>query len=161
MKSRSVHIVSNLINKEINNNNLLVAFSGGQDSITLLILLFMIQCQNSLKLNILWNHHLWHQDSFFITQHVSRLGFLLKLPVHNAIATSTVKSELQARQWRLKTALRLQNFYQYDHIVQAHSGTDKIETLLLNLFKGTGNTCPFYETDFVLDYSQTQKRKLQ
>ena len=45
--------------------------------------------------------------------------------------------------------------------MQAHSGTDKIETLLLNLFRGTGNTSPFHSTNFLLNVSQTQKRKIK
>ena len=160
MKSRSVNIV-NLISKQFNKKHLLVSFSGGQDSITLLILLAIIQSQNSLNLNILWNNHLWHKDSFFIARHVLKLSCLLKLTAHNVITTTSVKTELQARQWRSKASRRLQMFYKYHNIVQAHSGTDKIETLLLNLFRGTGNTCPFYSTDFLLNFSQNQKRTIK
>ena len=140
--------------------NLLIMFSGGQDSITLLVLLFGIQSQNLLKLNLLWNHHLWHKDSFFITRHVLKLSFLFKISTHNAIALAPVKTELGARQWRLKVSRRLSNFYKYQGIMQAHSGTDKIETLLLNLFRGTSNTSPFHSTDFSFIFPQAQKRKL-
>ena len=147
-------------NSNKNHKNLLITFSGGQDSITLLVLLFGIQSQNLLKLNALWNHHLWHKDSFFITRHILNLSFLFKISTHSAIATRSVKTEIQARQWRLKVSRRLSNFYKYQNVMQAHSGTDKIETLLLNLFRGTGNTSPFHSTDFSLNFSQTQKRKL-
>ena len=143
-----------------NHKSLLITFSGGQDSVALLVLLFGIQSQNLLKLNILWNHHLWHKDSFFITRHILKLSFLFKISAHSAIATSSVKTEIQARQWRLKVSRRLSNFYKYQNVMQAHSGTDKIETLLLNLFRGTGNTSPFHSTNFSLNFSQTQKRKL-
>lgn len=269
-----------------NNKNFLITFSGGQDSITLLVLLFGIQSQNLLKLNLLWNHHLWHKDSFFITRHIFKLSFLFKTTAHNAIYLSTnqsqrfrfasyaliwqcfitkklgsktaaveqdsssalksmvfpsmrkaklfprsairtsfylqsnkssickteapsssrasacgilqttsgkprvealplvvrrmpqvdqtckgtalrskvaatsIKSELQARQWRLRTSRRLKDFYRYETVMQAHSGTDKIETLLLNLFRGTGNISPFYLSDFRSYLSQTEKRRL-
>ena len=143
-----------------NNKDLLISFSAGQDSVTLLILLFGIQSQSSLKLNLLWNHHLWHKDSFFITRHVLKLSFLFKTSSHSVIAIAPVKTELQARQWRLKAARRLSNFYKYQNVMQAHSGTDKIETLLLNLFRGTGNISPFHSSDFPFNFSQAQKRKL-
>ena len=147
-------------NKQNNNKNLLIAFSGGQDSVSLLVLLFGIQSQNSIKLNLLWNHHLWHKDSFFITRHILKLSFLFKISIHSAIAINPVKTELQARQWRLKVSRRLETFYKYQSVIKAHSGTDKTETLLLNLFRGTGNISPFYSTHFSLNFSQTQKRKL-
>ena len=184
MKPRSVNLI-NLISKECdrlivdyenysfyqydlalvkklqgNNKNLLITFSGGQDSITLLVLLFGIQSQNLFKLNLLWNHHLWHKDSFFITRHILKLSFLFKITTHSAIATTSVKTELQARHWRLRASRRIKDFYKYEKVMQAHSSTDKIETLLLNLFRGTGNTSPFHSTDFKSCLSQTQKRKL-
>ena len=152
--------LSNQRSKQKNNKNLLVSFSGGQDSVTLLVLLFGIQSQNSLKLNILFFHHLWHKDSFFVTRHIFKLSLLFKISIHNAVAITPVKTELQARQWRLKLSRRLESFYKYQRVIQAHSGTDKIETLLLNLFRGTGNISPFYSTNFSLNFSQTQKRKL-
>ena len=147
-------------NKQKKNKNLLIAFSGGQDSVSLLVLLFGIQSQNSIKLNLLWNHHLWHKDSFFITRHILKLSFLFKISIHSAIAIRSVKTELQARQWRLKISRRLETFYKYQSIIKAHSGTDRTETLLLNLFRGTGNISPFYSTHFSLNFSQTQKRRL-
>ena len=152
--------LSNQGNKQKNNKNLLVSFSGGQDSVTLLVLLFGIQSQNLLKLNILFFHHLWHKDSFFVTRHIFKLSLLFKISIHNAVAITPVKTELQARQWRLKLSRRLESFYKYQKVIQAHSGTDKIETLLLNLFRGTGNISPFCSTNFSLNFSQTQKRKL-
>ena len=143
-----------------NNKDVLISFSAGQDSVALLVLLFGIQSQSSLKLNLLWNHHLWHKDSFFVTRHVLKLSFLFKTSSHSAIAIGPVKTELQARQWRLKASRRLSNFYKYQNVMQAHSGTDKIETLLLNLFRGTGNISPFHSSNFSFNFSQAQKRKL-
>ena len=161
MKSRNINF-TNLISKQFSNENLLIAFSGGQDSISLLFLLFIIQSQNSLNLNLLWNNHLWHKDSFFINRHVLKLSFLFKIAGHSVVVTkiNSVNTELKARQWRLKSSRRLESFYDCQRIVQAHSGTDKIETLLLNLFRGTGNTSPFYLTDFPLPSSHRQKRKV-
>ena len=159
MKSRNINL-TNLVSKQFSDENLLISFSGGQDSISLLVLLFIIQSQNSLNLNLLWNNHLWHKDSFFISRHVLKLSFLFKIAGHNTVTASSVKTELKARHWRLKSSRRLESFYNCQRIVQAHSGTDKIETLLLNLFRGTGNTSPFYLTDYFLSSSQKQKRKL-
>ena len=159
MKFRNTNFI-NLTSKQFSNENLLIAFSGGQDSISLLVLLFIIHSQNCLTLNLLWNNHLWHKDSFFISRHVLKLSFLFSIAGHNAITVTPVKTELKARQWRLKSSRRLESFYNCQKIVQAHSGTDKVETLLLNLFRGTGNTSPFYLTDFLLSSSQKQKRKV-
>ena len=159
MKIKSINLIK-LVSKQVSNENILIAFSGGQDSISLIILCFGIKSQNSLILNLLWNNHLWHKDSFFLARHTTKLGYLFQVALHSPITTTSVKTELGARHWRLKSSRRLQSFYNYHKIMQAHTGTDKIETLLLNLFRGTGNTSPFYFTDFLRYLSQKQTRKL-
>ena len=159
MKSKSVSLI-NSINRQKSNQKFLVSVSGGQDSISLFILFFCIENQHSLNLNLFWNNHLWHKNSFFITRHLFKLSFLFRKRIHNVIAVTSVKSELQARRWRLKSSRRLKSFYNYSVLIKGHTATDKIETLLLNLFRGTANTSPFSLTDSFFSFSQRQKRKV-
>ena len=159
MKSKSVSLI-NSVNKQESNQNFLMSVSGGQDSMCLFILFFCIENQHSLILNLLWNNHLWHKNSFFVARHLFKLSFLFKKRIHNVLAVNSVKSELKARKWRLKSSRRLSSFYNYSALVKGHTATDKVETLLLNLFRGTANTSPFTATDSFFNCSQRQKRKI-
>ena len=124
MKLKSVSLI-NSIDKQKRKRNFLLSISGGQDSMCLFILFFCIRDRHSLMVDLLWNNHLWHKDSFFITHHLFKCSFLLKTKIYNAIAVTSVKNELQARRWRLKSSRRLQSFYKYSTIVKGHTATDK------------------------------------
>ena len=141
---RSVDLI-NLIGKTTITNQLikkteriLLAISGGQDSICLLILFNQLYAQMELHLGLFWCHHLWQIDSFSLMRQMSKISFLFQFNGCFAIPSKFVPSELLARNWRHNSSYRICLFYNYSNISLAHSANDKVETILLNLMRGTG-----------------------
>ena len=183
----------------------LLAVSGGQDSISLLMIFSFLKTQWNWVIGIVWCHHLWQKDSFYAMSHLSRLGFCLQLPTYFAINCTTFSAshiaisskpqrqnfskenkvcvfelttskassfkeaiavkarsadskrkersrkdkkkvninkkaftEKNARDWRHRLNQRICFFYNYSLCVQGHTGSDRVETVLFNLMRGSG-----------------------
>ena len=143
---RSVDLV-NSVKKALATNQLisrtdrvLISISGGQDSICLLVILNHLYSQMELHLGLVWCHHLWQIDSFSLMRQMTKISFLFQLNSCFAITPHFVFSELLARNWRHNCNYRICSFYNYYKISLAHSANDKVETILLNLMRGTGVT---------------------
>nr|YP_010732261.1 hypothetical chloroplast RF62 [Watanabea sichuanensis]WDY13175.1 hypothetical chloroplast RF62 [Watanabea sichuanensis] len=70
----------------------LLAISGGQDSICLLIIFYFLKTQWNLACGMVWCHHLWQKESFYTMLQLARLGFCLQLPTYFAITSSASSS---------------------------------------------------------------------
>lgn len=64
------------------NTRLLLALSGGQDSITLLSLFLQRKNQRRYKVGLCWCHHLWRCDAFHAMHHLMRLSFTVGEPLY-------------------------------------------------------------------------------
>jgi hypothetical protein len=222
----------------------LLAVSGGQDSIGLLITFYFLKTQWNWMGGMIWCHHLWQKDSFYTMVQLARLGFCFQLPTYFAInsdvsstssvrllskprkgvaspplvepkamtnlvcfpafttseanafkdlknmrrppkvfappkvegeskdmkylrllpstppkvvggekekvkegarkdnkgfkTSKTVFTEKNARDWRHRLNQRICFFYNYNFCVQGHNGSDRVETVLFNLMRGSG-----------------------
>nr|ANG44456.1 hypothetical chloroplast RF62 [Ostreobium sp. OS1B] len=121
-----------LIKKEI-----LISFSGGQDSICLLILLILLQRQLSLYFEMIYCNHLWSFNSLYTLLHIFKINFNLNKKAIFALNIKKKFTEKSARLWRYSTLYRVSQFYNYQVVLTAHSQTDKIETFFLNLFRSS------------------------
>lgn len=117
---------------------LLVAFSGGQDSSCLLLILYLLQTQTQYVFDLIWFNHFWQRSSFFTMLHVSRCGYSFSAPLTLWLPLTDVFSEQSARDWRHNATQRVCVFYRYDLCAQGHSKSDRVETVLFNLIRGTG-----------------------
>ena len=141
---RSVDLINSVSKKIVANNlikkkdRVLVSFSGGQDSICLLFLLNQLYSQMELNLALFWCHHLWQTDAFSLMQQSAKLSFLFQFNNCFAIPSNILSSELLARKWRYDCSYRVSSFYNHSKICLAHTSNDKVETLFLNLMRGTG-----------------------
>ena len=117
---------------------LLVAVSGGQDSLCLIKLLSDLQPKGEWDLGIAHCDHRWRSDSEANAHHVEKLARSWGICFYLATAREPLKSEAAARNWRYQalTAIAQGNSYQY--IVTGHTASDRAETLLYNLIRGTG-----------------------
>jgi tRNA(Ile)-lysidine synthase len=119
-------------------NRLLVAVSGGQDSLCLCKLLLDLQRKWQWDLGIAHCDHLWREDSQANAHHVETLAKHWGVSFYLATATQAVKSEAQARDWRYQALIAIAQAHNYQYIVTGHTASDRAETLLYNLIRGTG-----------------------
>nr|YP_009369971.1 tRNA(Ile)-lysidine synthase [Boldia erythrosiphon]ARO90659.1 tRNA(Ile)-lysidine synthase [Boldia erythrosiphon] len=115
---------------------ILVAISGGQDSMCLLKLLKDYQETNSWYIHIMHFDHQWRANSINNSQALKRLSLRWHLPFY--LYTQAVYSESSAREWRYSEIIKLATKHHIKYILTAHTIDDKIETALYNLIQGTG-----------------------
>jgi tRNA(Ile)-lysidine synthase len=120
------------------NQRLLVAVSGGQDSLCLIKLLLDLQSKWGWSVGIAHCDHRWRFDSQANAQHVENLAKTWDITFYLETAKEPVNSEASARNWRYQalSAIAQKNNYQY--IVTGHTASDRAETLIYNLIRGTG-----------------------
>nr|QCI04953.1 tRNA Ile-lysidine synthetase [Callithamnion tetricum] len=137
MKDNIIH----KFNKNINNihslynvKHALVALSGGSDSICLMKLLHNY---NRLHIDYIYIDHQWSHDSY---KHIEHLINQIKYYGLN-IAIYQIKnitySETNTRKIRYKIILHHATKYKYQAIITGHNNTDKIETFIQQIIRGT------------------------
>ncbi len=132
----------NLLGK---NGKILVACSGGPDSVALLFALRALSKPLKLKLGVAHLNHLIRPEAPKDADFVKKLAHKLKLPFfYSEVNTAKVAKE---NKWSLEEAgrnLRYEFFEQvakdakFDKITTAHTADDAAETVLLQILRGTG-----------------------
>lgn len=120
------------------NQQLLVAVSGGQDSLCLIKLLLDLQPKWGWHLGIAHCDHRWRPDSQLNAKHVEQLARNWETAFYCYTAEQTLKSEAAARQWRYQALSAIAQENNYNYVVTGHTASDRAETLLYNLIRGTG-----------------------
>ena len=120
--------------------SVLLSISAGQDSVCLLAIMAQMQAQWQSRVGTVSCNHLWQEDSFYSLFNVSRVCFLLNQSFYfvPVVLRDTGSNEGVARIWRHNTVQRVAGFYQYHAIWTGHTGSDRVETLLFNLMRGSG-----------------------
>ncbi|MFH7025891.1 MAG: tRNA lysidine(34) synthetase TilS [Heteroscytonema crispum UTEX LB 1556] len=117
---------------------LLVAVSGGQDSLCLIKLLLDLQPKWGWHLGIGHCDHRWRPDSQANANHVKNLAKTWEISFYLETANESINSEAAARNWRYQTLSAIAREHNYQYIVTGHTASDRAETLLYNLIRGTG-----------------------
>ncbi|MBD0336359.1 MAG: tRNA lysidine(34) synthetase TilS [Cyanobacteria bacterium Co-bin13] len=117
---------------------LLVAVSGGQDSLCLLKLMADLQPKWRWQVAAVHCDHRWRPDSAenaaFVVDLAQRWGISCRV-----VRAETVPgSEAAARHWRYEVFEALALEQGCTHVVTGHTATDRAETLLYNLIRGSG-----------------------
>ncbi|MBZ0199077.1 MAG: tRNA lysidine(34) synthetase TilS [Ignavibacteriaceae bacterium] len=133
----------NLLEK---NDKVLVALSGGPDSVFLLLLLYKYKKKYNLTIGALHvNHKIRGSDADGDEKYCK--GLCTKLDVDFYSIKKDVKSFSNRNKVSLEEAGRIIRYrafekiaaaYSYNIIATAHHGSDNVETVLLNLIKGAG-----------------------
>lgn len=133
--------MTNFINKIPSNSKLLLAISGGSDSVFLLHQLLPISQEKNLTLNLAHlNHNLRGKDSAGDEKFIRSLAKKFKLPLTvKKIPISKLKSkpsEDELRQWRYRFLEQTRRHTKSDFILTAHNYDDQIETIFFNFIRG-------------------------
>ncbi|MGF1570721.1 MAG: tRNA lysidine(34) synthetase TilS [Nodosilinea sp.] len=115
-----------------------VAVSGGQDSITLLRLLLDLQPKWHWRLQVVHGDHRWRPDSADNAAFVQDLCQGWGIPCRVVTAGDIPATEAAARQWRYQVFETIAQEGGYTHVATGHTATDRAETLLYNLIRGSG-----------------------
>lgn len=141
MKNNPISNISHLIHPSI--SRILVTVSGGADSVALLHILAKDKSKEIFAVHC--NFHLRDDESDRDQKFVENLCQTLDIPldivhfdVHQYCNLHHVSIEMACRELRYKEFHRLKNIHKCQRIALAHHLDDNIETVLLNLLRGTG-----------------------
>lgn len=123
-------------------DRILVAVSGGKDSMALLELFRT----NGYKIEVAhFNYKLREEDSendeLLVTEYCTKYALTLHINSANTKKTAKekgVSTQIAARELRYSWFTQLLNDCSLNHVATAHHLNDNLETLLLNITKGTG-----------------------
>ncbi|WP_287128673.1 tRNA lysidine(34) synthetase TilS [Candidatus Cyanaurora vandensis] len=117
---------------------LLLAISGGQDSLCLGQLLVDLQRRGDWQLTVAHLDHRWRTDSDQAAQTVAAVAASWGLPFHLIVAETPPPTEASARAWRYSRLARLAQDLSATAVLTGHTATDRAETVLFNLMRGAG-----------------------
>lgn len=120
------------------NRSYLITISGGQDSIFIILLFYILKKQWNIEFHLLSCNHLWRKEACYVFFHLSKVSFSFKLNFYYILKINKTISEEIARNWRLKSYFRTILFSNCITIITGHTESDFIETFLLNIFRGSG-----------------------
>nr|NP_053993.1 hypothetical protein PopuCp198 [Porphyra purpurea]P51383.1 RecName: Full=tRNA(Ile)-lysidine synthase, chloroplastic; AltName: Full=tRNA(Ile)-2-lysyl-cytidine synthase; AltName: Full=tRNA(Ile)-lysidine synthetase [Porphyra purpurea]AAC08269.1 ORF327 [Porphyra purpurea] len=118
-------------------SSLLVAFSGGQDSLTLVKLLYDLNPFYRWRITLIHFDHRWRWDSMLASKQVFSFARYYNFPLYYFECPDYLNTEEASRKWRYTTLIDLAVKNNFTKILLAHTATDSSETLLSNLFRGT------------------------
>ncbi|HEY9664507.1 MAG TPA: tRNA lysidine(34) synthetase TilS [Allocoleopsis sp.] len=116
----------------------IVAVSGGQDSLCLLRLMLDLQPKWSWHLAVAHCDHRWRSDSALNAAYVEELAQTWEVPYYQATAPDLSPTEAAAREWRYQALTEIALTQNYACVVTGHTQSDRAETLLYNLLRGSG-----------------------
>lgn len=139
-------IILNKVQEAIENHKLIkdgetiiVALSGGPDSVCLAHILWQLQKKLGFKIILAHlNHNLRGKESDSDSRFVQKLAKKLNLPLENKKLRKKPKNEATAREARYAFLEQVRKKYRGRGIAVAHTADDQVETILLNFLRGAG-----------------------
>jgi tRNA(Ile)-lysidine synthase len=119
------------------NASLLIAVSGGQDSLCLGQLLLDLRPRWKWELAIAHGDHRWSSDSG-LADHVQQIASRWQLPFFLETAPPMPETEARAREWRYQALAEIAGERGFSCVVTGHTRSDRAETFLYNLTRGAG-----------------------
>ena len=130
------------------NSTLLLAVSGGQDSMALLKLIIDLKRLHKWQVEIWHGNHQWHAKSEKTEEELKLWCLKNQISFHSDKADKKeVANEEKARDWRYKNLILKAKFlssknihFPCTRILTGHTATDRAETVIMNLARGTDLT---------------------
>jgi len=117
---------------------LLIGLSGGQDSLCLSKILLDLSKRWSWDLAIVHCDHGWATDTG-IAEHVRGIVQGWNIPFYLKTIQGLPEKEEEARKWRYQVFTEIATNQGYNCVLTGHTQSDRAETLLYNLIRGTGS----------------------
>lgn len=118
-------------------SRVLIAVSGGQDSLCLGKLLLDLSSKWNWHIAIAHCDHQWSTDRG-IAKRVSEVADSWQLPLYLKVAKDLKETEAAAREWRYQALIEIAREKDFNYIVTGHTKSDRAETFLYNLIRGAG-----------------------
>lgn len=115
-----------------------MAVSGGQDSLCMAQLLINARSKWGWQLAIAHCNHNWREDAAANAKHVQGLSEQWQISCYVKTATTGLPSEAAARTWRYGMLAEIALGLGFEIITTGHTLSDRAETLLYNLIRGSG-----------------------
>lgn len=132
----------NLISK---NDKIVVAVSGGPDSMCLLHILLSLREEYNLELNVAHINHMIRENAIIDEEYVKAFCeennvklFVKKADVLSISKENRIGTEEAGRKVRYEFFNEVKEMTSSNKIAIAHNKNDKVETIFLNLIRGTG-----------------------
>ena len=127
-------------------DKILVALSGGPDSVCLLHILYRLKDTFNLKLGAIHINHMLRgeeadNDEKYIIKLCDELGinhYVKRINIEYVARDTNVSLEVAGRNERYKAFEKIREKYEYDKIAVAHNANDQAETVLMRIMRGTG-----------------------
>ncbi len=116
---------------------LLLAVSGGADSMALTGLLLDLRRRHGWDLHLWHGDHGWHPDAGRIAGELAAWAAQADLPIAVSAASPPPDGEEAARRWRYASLERQARERGCGRVLTGHTGSDRAETLLFNLARGS------------------------
>jgi tRNA(Ile)-lysidine synthase len=133
---------NNLLN---NCKSLLIAVSGGPDSLAMLNLFCELNKEFDIQIAAAHLDHMFRKESSFEADFVEKFAqdkgikfFRKRKNLPELIKKQNISAEAAARKVRFDFFREIMKKYKYDLLALAHHRDDQAETVLLNLFRGSG-----------------------
>lgn len=121
------------------NSKILIAVSGGKDSLCLAKLILDLQPKWHWEMAIAHCDHCWEAD-IGLAHHVAKIAENWGISFHLKTAHINIpETEAAARKWRYQVLIEIAENHHFNYIITAHTMSDRSETFLYNLVRGAGS----------------------
>ena len=134
---------NNLIEKK---DKILVALSGGPDSVCLLHILYKLIKEFDIEVGAIHINHMLRGkesdgDEKYIENLCGKLGikyYVKRIDIEHIANSTGVSLEVAGRNERYKAFNQIRKEHNYNKVAVAHNANDQAETVLMRMMRGTG-----------------------
>ena len=144
LKKVEEYVIENKLIKA--KDKILVALSGGPDSVCLLHILYKLKGVLDIEIGAIHINHLLRGeesegDERYIKDLCDKLGikyYVKRIDIEYIANSTGVSLEVAGRNERYKAFEEIRNEYNYNKVAVAHNANDQAETVLMRMMRGTG-----------------------